>query len=256
MTSSGHYDPDDPFVEALFAAGRDEVPAARAMEKTLVAIGAAAATLPIAVVAEASVSMLPKATAAALGGKAAASVPWLMFAKWTGIGLGAGLATVAAAEGATHFIAPKTAASTAVAARLAPPQTEPALRSRNIEPLAKAPELPRAPAARAAFPEAKPDPAPDKVDGLHRELTQVDTARAALSGGRSRQALLDSQQYEHDHPHGRLLPEALLIRMRAFEQVGDHHQARAVARRLIRIAPTSPHAAQARSLLHAAGEIP
>jgi outer membrane protein assembly factor BamD (BamD/ComL family) len=99
-------------------------------------------------------------------------------------------------------------------------------------------------------------PARASGDALEAELAQVDRARAALSGGRWGEAFSESQRYESDHPRGRLLQEALLIRMRALERMGDAADARAIARRLIRMSPSSPHAAQARALLAAAGEIP
>ena len=50
--------------------------------------------------------------------------------------------------------------------------------------------------------------------------------------------------------------DQLGARMRALEQMGDEVDARAVARRLIRMSPSSPHAAQARALLERAGEKP
>ena len=112
------------------------------------------------------------------------------------------------------------------------------------------------PAPRPA--EATPSAAPARSvgDALEAELAQVDKARAALGSGRWGEAFSESQRYEREHPRGRLLQEALLIRMRALEQMGDAADTRAVARRLIRMSPSSPHAAQARALLERAGEKP
>ena len=82
MSESGLYDPDDPFAQALFAAGRDETPSLRALEKTLSTVGVAAVTLSVAQVAQASSAVLPKAAVVGtLAGKVVAPVAWVMFAE-------------------------------------------------------------------------------------------------------------------------------------------------------------------------------
>jgi hypothetical protein len=259
MSDSRLYDPDDPLARALFAAGRDEAPSPRVLEKALGAVGAAAVTLSVAELARASATVASHAaTSGTLASKAVASGTWVAFVKWTAVGMGAGIATIAAADGVQHWIAPKSDAASVTpgateapdpAARKAKPHELAVPRERSV----REPEI----AAQQVTPTAvSAAPARASDDALEAELAQVDRARAALASGRWGEAFSESQRYESDHPRGRLLQEALLIRMRAFERMGDAADARAVARRLIRMSPSSPHAAQARTLLEAAGEIP
>jgi hypothetical protein len=262
MTDVGHYDPDEPLARALFAAGRAEVPSRRALEKTLGAMPAGAAALTVADVAHTSAGAMPKGAAAlGLGTNAAAPLAAALFAKWIAIGLGAGFAAVAAADGMQSLMSRAPAATTTAVVLVPPPAAAPA---RTTAPPVRAAPAPRSDRisleSAGTVSTAAPPPANAAQaragDSLESELARVDAARAALGGGRWGEAFSESQRYEREHPNGRLLQEALLIRMRALEQMGDASEARAVARRLIRVGPSSPHAGQARALLQASGEIP
>ena len=55
--------------------------------------------------------------------------------------------------------------------------------------------------------------------------------------------------HEKRFPEGRMLPEALYLRLEAFTLRRDQSNAEAVARRILSVYPSSPHAARARAVL-------
>ncbi len=261
MTEAPRYDRDDPLLDALFAASRAETPSARAVEKTLTAIGAAGTVL--------SAAAATHAASSALATKPAASVlGWAMLAKWTGVGVGAGLVTVAAAGVAQRWVAPPATTVASVASVAAPIATRPVPRAAGPRLVADEPvpadETWSAAPRRGDVALARPAPAsgatpkpagPEAVtDALQKELLCIDTARAALEAGRASDALSQSERCEREHPGGRLALEALLIRMYALKKLGQGATARALAERLIALAPKSPHAARARAVLESKSE--
>jgi hypothetical protein len=188
MTDGGLYDPDDPLARALFAAGRDEAPSSRTVEKALGGVGAATVTLSVAELARASATLMPQAaTSGTLAGKAVASGTWVAFVKWTAVGMGTGIATIAAADGVQNWTAPKSDAASVVtgateapdpAARKAKPHELAVPRERSV----REPKIAADPQVNSAAVSAAAARASD--DALHAELAQVDRARAALASGR------------------------------------------------------------------------
>ena len=171
---------------------------------------------------------------------------WL--AKWLGIGFGAGLATFGAVEGARQVTATETPKPPVVAVATPAPR---AVKIARVE-RAHTAETPLIEPAAEPVEEELAAPAPRNAnDPLGRELARLDAARAALHGGRPSQALVELERYAREHPRGRLLPEALVLRMQALERTGDAEGARVAARRLLETAPASPHAGRARALLGA-----
>lgn len=243
---------------ALFAASHAERPSDRAVEKTLAAMGATASVLTATAATHAATSALATKPAASVVG-------WALLAKWTGIGVSAGLVTVAAAGAAERWVAPPTSAVVPVVSAAAPLAPRPAPRAPaprlGAEQPVHADETTNAAPRRSDLALSRPTPnsspaaAPDAVtDALQEELLCIDGARAALESGRASDALSRSERCEREHPGGRLSLEALLIRMYALQKLGQGAAARTIAERLIAIAPKSPHAARARALLESGDE--
>lgn len=240
MTS---FDPRDPVVQRLLDAGRDDLPSEHVVERAIVAVSVAAAG--VSVTASAAASQAAGAGVSAAAKNIGASLGWLAFAKWTGVGLGAGLVTLTALDGVSRLTAREPSPVVIVAPK------------REATPVAVAPRAMRPPAELVA---PKPDELNEptttgathpQIDPLGREVSRLDSARSALDRGEPSSALASLSRYETEYPQGRLLPEALVLRMRALEQLGDRAGAQAAARRIIEISPSSPHAVRAKALLDA-----
>ena len=98
-----------------------------------------------------------------------------------------------------------------------------------------APELPPAPAARAAM--------------LSEELGALDRARLSLANGDARRALDELDGYDRRFPGGRLQLEAEVMRIDAFAKVGRKDLARQHAEAFLRRHPTSVLATRVRAHL-------
>jgi len=87
---------------------------------------------------------------------------------------------------------------------------------------------------------------------LAGEVATLDKAQAAASAGDPTRTLRLLDSYQRQYPHGNLGPEAQLLRIEALVQNGQSAVALPIARRMLKDAPTGPHAERIRALLLAA----
>jgi hypothetical protein len=87
-----------------------------------------------------------------------------------------------------------------------------------------------------------------EVTTLHKEVKLIDRAREAKAAGQHARVVVLSQEYLASFPRGRLLPEAISLKMESEDALGRTHQAAQTARMLLRVAPNSPQAKRAREL--------
>jgi hypothetical protein len=245
----------------LLEAASSERPADASLARTLGVLG-------VGVGVAGSASTAGAALTAASAGKASGVLALGTFAKW---GL---LATAVTAAGVTGKVmlaepaaapsaqrAPMVAVSPAVVAAptaLPPvaPSAAPAVPAPEIEPAAPAVEPAPTALARAVTPSAKSTPkfavvaeAPLDAERLAEEVALVDQARGALARGDARAALLALDDYDARFTERRFVPEALYLRMESRLKLGQTTEARAIAERLVKRFPSSPHTGRARQVL-------
>jgi hypothetical protein len=239
----------------LVRAGAAEAPSTRSLERTLVALGAAATTLGTAGAAGAlgtAASGAAGALGAAASGKVA-SLTLLGLAKWAGAGIATGVAVsmvAHAVEPAPVRVSPSAAPRGEVVAPAMPePRSEPtsAARAPVTEPSVSIE------AQRVMPGDANRDARPSEPLGapLAAEVAFVDRGRSAFQRGDSKAALAALASYEREYPERRLLPEVLYLRLEALSASGEDARARELARRIVRDFAKSPHATRARALLGA-----
>ncbi|MCL2448714.1 MAG: hypothetical protein FWD17_07200 [Polyangiaceae bacterium] len=144
-------------------------------------------------------------------------------------------------------------------ARVATPfPTEP---SAAPEPLRPAPPPARAlsvatePSAASPLPPVPPHAPPlvrapaSIASSVQAELTTLERARRALSGGDPAQALSILDAYLAQFPRPNLLPEATVLRIDALVRAGDRSAARRAASAFLDESPRGPYAARIRSLV-------
>jgi hypothetical protein len=241
-------DSESPLVRTMISAARDEQPPERALQRTLLAVGAGVAVLGASAAAGgASIG----ATSSAI--QATTTTSFGLIAKWLGIGASAGLLTAGAAlQVEQHFAdrpTPRLTAAPPAAVEAAPANQAGAPRpiaptQRDPEPGAKQPAKARPPALAPSEPLLEEDD-----PSLNAEVAALDRARKALASGNSERALAELGAYNKEFPAGRLGPEALFLRMEAAAHRGDHAAAESAARQLLASHPNSPHAARARAVL-------
>lgn len=119
---------------------------------------------------------------------------------------------------------------------------------------ASAPAVPATPAAPTApASEARADlreqPATVTDDSLSAELRLLDAARAALDASDPAAAEHALDGYARRFPHGRLVPEAAVLRLAVLVKRGDHATARGLAARLLGTPGYETYGPRIRSLL-------
>ncbi len=243
---------------ALLRAGADEVPARTAMEKTLLAVGAGAATLAAAgtvgAATAASAASAGAAAAGAAGATAATSTLGLAATvKLLAVGAVAGVAVSGAAWGVSHGLSPardEAPPASHAAPIFAPSAPAAPMRAQATAPSA-APEAPTPTEPEASDPSAKafpldetPPPPP-----LAAEVALVDRAHQSLARGDANGALAALAPYEQRFEEPRLLPEVLALRMEAADKLGDTTAARLWAGRLLGRFPRTAQSARAKALL-------
>jgi hypothetical protein len=213
-------------------------------------------------------------TTAAAASKAAPALVSFGIAKWAGIVAIGASAVVGAAAVARHEsmpIAPPHGpvvlrppsgaipAPTAVpVAELGLPPSAPVADPTSDPGPAEA-MLPRAPAARAAEPTVSPaieaPSAPSRValppsmPGLSSELDLVDRANAALDSGDAQRAITLLDRHDLDFLHGRLAPEALELRIRAYALRHDDVKVVDLGKTFLSRYPDSPLVPRVRALI-------
>jgi hypothetical protein len=251
-------------LRSLLSAAREEEPEAAALRRTLIAVGVGAALTTTAASASAASVTAGAASAGGVSGvggtaavgtaKGAASSMALVVAKWLAIGALTGTVASSAVYSVSGALAPPPHAdSSAPVLPVTPVVPQNSLRPRDPVELQ---EIPRPPAVVSA-----PVPAPaiaepvgsqpkgDLGAPLAAEVAALDNARQALRASDAARTLDLLANYETTFPEGRMLPEALYLRLEAFTLRGDKSNAEAVARRILRVYPSSPHAARARAVL-------
>jgi hypothetical protein len=240
-------DPRGGLESDLLRAGAEEEPSTRAVERTVAAVGAGAATLGVVSVAASAPVVAGAAAATSLGVAGAV--------KLLAIGAVAGLASGGALLGVTKVVEHRSEKPAPVAVQAV---------SAAVPVVTAPPPAPRAvPEAvpTAAFPVEEP-PAPRPVatsapstgTPLAAEVALVDRAHGLLRGGDARGALGVLARYESAFATPRLLPEVFALRMEASEAAGDGNAARSWASRLVSRYPKSAQAAKARTLLEGPAE--
>lgn len=267
---------------ALLDSASDDAPSFGAREKTLAALGLAAgaslAAPGVAHAAQGAGGVGASASASASAVKVG-SVTSLMVLKW--LGTGALVGTVAATgivtlttpgpllrppAAAAREASPREARSVTPARRSpraglaalpASEQSAPALRPVDEVPSVAAPA--RATPARGAVPGDQPDPgavapplpspAAAATGNVMEEVASLDRARAALAAHDASGALARLAAHEAAFPRGALLPEAILLRVRALRELGRQAEATAVAERFLASHPDSAQAARLRALV-------
>jgi hypothetical protein len=271
-------DEGSPLLKSLISAGREEEPHAAALRRTLAAVGvagvlsttsAAAAASHVATAAgasgtpavgalasgSASASAAATSTVAAAGAaKGAAASSVLLVAKWLAIGALTGTVASSAVYGVSGVLTPAPAASSVSRVETTPsvPQVlppQPSVRD-ELREIPAPPPVEVVPSAPAAAPApVNPEPSAERRGSLAAEVTALDGARQALGAGDAARTLELLDGYEVRFREPRMLPEVLYLRLEAFTLRGERSSAEAVARRIVLVYPTSPHAARARAVL-------
>jgi hypothetical protein len=241
-------------LRALLSAAREEQPPGAALRHTLTAVGVGAALTAHGASAASAAGTARAVGGAALGSaKGAAKSTLVVVVKWLSIGaLTGGVASSAlyAVSGALTpppaRVAPSAAAEPALAVSPGPPPA--AARVADVPEIPAPPAVVTPPAPQAAVP-APSQPEADPGAPLSAEVAALDSVRQAVKLADAPRALALLSDYEARFPDGRMLPEALYLRLEAFTMKGDKSDAEAVARRILRVYPSSPHAARARAVL-------
>lgn len=272
-------DEGSPLLKSLISAGREEEPHAAALRRTLAAVGvagvlsttsAAAAASHTATAAGASgtpaVSALASGSASASAAatstvatagaaKSAAASSVVLVAKWLAIGALTGTVASSAVYGVSGALTPAPVASSVSRVETTPsaPQVLPRQPSARDElrEIPAPPPVEVVPSAPTAAPApVNPEPSAERSgSSLAAEVTVLDGARQALGAGDASRALELLNGYEARFREPRMLPEVLYLRLEAFTLRGERSSAEAVARRILLVYPTSPHAARARAVL-------
>jgi hypothetical protein len=104
------------------------------------------------------------------------------------------------------------------------------------------------PARKPAVSAATTDPQVIEATALRKEVQLIDRAREAKEAGQHSRVVALSQEYLASFPRGRLLPEAISLKMESETALGRSQQAAQTAKMLLRIAPNSPQAKRAHEL--------
>ena len=246
-------------LRSLISAGREEEPEPAALRRTLIAVGVAGAVTSAAASASTIGTAAGSGTTGVAGpavlgsAKAAASSTALVVVKWLALGAIAGTIASSVGFGVSAALTPAPLVESA-APRI---QDTPVVSQSpsHIAPAVKElPEIPAPPAIAPPPAQIAPEPAvsaPKAEPGapLAAEVAALDSARQTLRAGDAARTLDLLGGYERRFPEGRMLPEALYLRLEAFTLQGDQSSAEAVARRILLVYPSSPHAARARAVL-------
>jgi len=247
-----HDDPEG-LGASLVRAALDERPGSHAKRKALVGLGLLAGSTTAASSAGAALSTTHSAGALSL----------TVFAKWLGVGVVVGVATVGGAVAVEQAAEPRSQSPSAAAAPN--PSTPPSGRVHPAEP--SVPETVGTPAtvvstparnkriapsgATAASPAparlAPPASAMSGPSALAAELALVDGARAALRAGRAQQALRLLDRRDAEHPRGAFAIESTVLRIEALSRVGERSRAIALGGQFLDRHPNSPLAQRVRA---------
>jgi hypothetical protein len=267
----------------LLDSASDDVPSFGAREKTLAALGVAAgAALAAPGVAHAAAQGAAGTGGAAASAVKAGSVTSVLVLKWLGTGalVGAVAATSVATLTTPGLLGGREAPPAAQATQAATPGSRAVSRAQALPHAAAAPPVAspeeaaplrpvdEIPSAGRALVEARPErgasvappaepvaappppaPAAALTGNVMAEVASLDRARAALAARDASGALARLAAHEAAFPRGALLPEAILLRVRALRELGRYAEASAVAERFLASHPDSAQAARLRALV-------
>jgi len=267
------------FERGVLRSARLDAPNDEGLKRTLLAIGAAAATLSTTS-ATAGAGVVAGGVAAGGGPSALAGAGASMLAKWVCIAVVvacAGTAVTDASLAPRHSTPPHLAAASAPAATLLLPAPSPLARVPGVLDLpatdherppgleqtsAEAPSRVKGAAnghkgfanqERSAPAESAPalPLKPRAPSSLQEQVAVLDRVRALLAERNPARALEELDGYDHAFPSSDLGEEATVLRIDALVDDGDAPGAMALARRLLLKNPASPHAAHLRQVLGA-----
>ncbi len=213
----------------LLAAGADERPDTEAVRKAASVLG----LVPRAALIAATLGVTVRATR------------WTSVVAWGSLSLVgvAGIALVAH----TDRSAPAVAVTAVATPTWRPPPAPP-------------PEAPLP--ATPALAEAAPSPPSDvhavarrvagssaQADGLREQSEALDRVRALLAVGDAEAALARLGEYDRRYAGGPLREEAMLLRIESLARRGDRDKAAALARRFLKVYPSSVHVDRVAALL-------
>ena len=226
-------DDADPTLRRLLGSARGDAPSSTALR----AAPAAIATLLVS-----HGGLAASAAVTAAGGAAAATststATALVLGKWFGIGALLGTASVAT------ITATKSAPERPAASAWAPPVTRAPAPSARLTP-------PRVETAASVAASVAPPPEVQSAaprSDLALEVRLLDEARAALAAGAPERTLRVLSRVEA-LPARMLVPESVVLRVRALLAAGRVGEARRVGGEFLRRAPSSPQASVLRALL-------
>jgi len=246
-------------LRTLISAAREEEPERAALQRTLIAVGVAAALTTATASASGAVGSAGVGGASGAAGtvalgsaKSVASSTLLVVVKWLAIGALTGTIASSAVYGVTGALTPQPSVISSAPLLQdtvkAPPSLPRAVTAPNLPEIPPPPAIVTPPPQVAAGPAAS-QPAPDVGAPLAAEVAALDGARQALGSSDAERTLQLLNGYEARFPEARMLPEALYLRLEAYTLKVDKSNAEGVARRILRVYPSSPHAARARTVL-------
>jgi hypothetical protein len=214
----------------LLAAGADERPDTEAVRKAASVLG-----------------LVPRAAlvAATLGVTVRATTRWTSVVAWGSLSLVgvAGIALVAHADRSTPAVAVAAVATPTWRPPPGPPAEVPLPATPTLAEAAPSPPSEaHALAHRVAGSSAQ-------ADGLREQSEALDRVRALLAVGDAERALVRLGEYDRRYAGGPLREEAMLLRIESLVRRGDRDTAAGLARRFLKVYPSSVHVERVAVLL-------
>ena len=244
--------PEGTLEAALLRSVRREAPPAQAKARMLTLLGISAGTASAAALA--TVSAKAAVTAATASAKATSTATLALTGKWVVVSIvGAALAVGVAREMrpsdnatipapvASHDLVQASPRATQPVIARAPDTVKSAEPSELVDRAASAvPSVDRS--SVRSFPDSTAPEKSHDPSNLADEVAALDKARAAAVAGDPARALRLLDSYQRQYPNGNLGPEAQLLRIEALVQNGQSTVALPIARRMLKDAPSGPHA--------------
>ena len=100
--------------------------------------------------------------------------------------------------------------------------------------------VPSSPSSADDLLRAKTRQAAGASGSVMEEIRLLDRVRGAMSAGAPRRALAELQRYDQQYPRGAFGPEAVVLRVEALDNAGDHQAARALGQQFLARHPKNP----------------
>jgi len=254
--------PEGTLETALLRSVRREAPPAQAKGRMFALLGISTGSAGAAALA--TVSAKAAVTAATASTKATSAAALALTGKWVVVSIvGAALAVGVAREMSPSGNATSRApVASHVSGQASPRATQLAIATahasaKSAEPSELATEVLSAESgvskrAIRSFPDSTAPEKPRDPSNLADEVAVLDKARTAAVAGDPARTLRLLDSYQRQYPNGNLGPEAQLLRIEALVQNGQSSVALPIARRMLKDAPSGPHAERIRGILPAA----